>query len=81
MLPADGAGEIASAIGVSVGLPAEAVTADAEITDQGLVSYPAISEDDTSVAVLSTAQNTRVHTVIPDASCRSSRPQPTLRFP
>jgi hypothetical protein len=68
LLPADGDGEIASAIGVNVGMPAEAVTADAEITDQGLVSYPAISEDDTSIAVLSTAQNTRIHTVIPGAS-------------
>lgn len=68
LLPSDGGGEVISVTGVSIGLPAEASTSDAEITTDGVVSYAGEEEGDASVAIVATGERTRILTVIPDVA-------------
>ena len=67
--PADAGGAVQFPdAGVTVGLPNEADTGDAKITEDGLVVYPGVGESDASVAVAATSDSTSIQVVIPDES-------------
>ncbi|MFT4158219.1 MAG: hypothetical protein QM630_09910 [Microbacterium sp.] len=67
LLPVDPNDEIVSSTGIGVGLPIEAAVAEAALAPDGTVGYPALTAADASVAVISSPQNTRIHTIIPTA--------------
>ncbi|MDR1033939.1 MAG: hypothetical protein LBL41_04135 [Bifidobacteriaceae bacterium] len=64
-IPLEGDGEICTNV-FNISLPNEASDAEAVITNDGTVTYGANDSDETTVAVQTTDEQTRIHTVIPN---------------
>jgi hypothetical protein len=64
-IPLEGDGDIKTEL-FSISLPEEASDAEAVITSDGTVTYGANDSDETTVAVQTTDEQTRIHTVIPN---------------